>query len=338
MGRPRPSARAAAASPTHRWPSWTARAGRGFTGTLNGGDVEVWDLGPVAPGDRVVAEVDRVAGVGFDPAVALFDADYDLFATNDDINLQLGNLNARVDDYVREASDHFYLAVSISFFSSAGGAYQADARIIRGGAPPAPHAQKLMLWFAGGSNINIRNVGTFDIDPFDAADIDPAYAGNTDLIKTAIIDTIRQNYARFNVEIITSDDSALPAEGSDYSTLYFGQYSSTVFGISEQVDSWNHDACDDGIIYTDGFDDPFSMRPSATQIATAIGNVAAHEAGHLLGLSHVADVLDLMDTTGAANTLLADQEFKRAPLDHSIFRIGFQNGTKLLYDTVGAAP
>ena len=45
-----------------------------------------------------------------------------------------------------------------------------------------------------------------------------------------------------------------------------------------------------------------------------------------------------MDTTGAASTLLADQEFKRSVFDLTIFPIGYQNGLKQLLLTVGAAP
>ena len=61
------------------------------------------------------------------------------------------------------------------------------------------------------------------------------------------------------------------------------------FGISEEVDHWNKNKSDKSIIFTNRFDEPFSPRPSVNGIGVAIGNVASHETGHLMGLEHVAD-------------------------------------------------
>jgi len=58
--------------------------------------------------------------------------------------------------------------------------------------------------------------------------------------------------------------------------------------------------------------------------------------GHLLGLNHVADIYDLMDTTGGASTLLLDQEFLRdSPLDSSVFPFGIQDAWLWLMETLG---
>lgn len=308
-----------------------------WNGTISQGKVEVWDLGPMSPGDRIHVEVSATAGSGIDPAGALFDATQDAFVENDDADASAGDYDTLMDEVVREATDRMYLAITSSFYSSRNGAYFARVVVTRGGPPAAPLAQKLMLNFAGGTGISIPNVGTFDIEPFDAARIDADYAGMTASIKAGIVARVRHCYAGLNVIVQTSDDP-VPIDGPDVSTLYFGEFSRTVFGISQAVDSWNDNYCDDGIIYTDRFDDAFAVKPSPTGIAMAIGNVAAHEGGHLLGLAHVADIDDLMDTTGAASTLLADQVFKRSVFDRSIFPIGFQNGPKKLLLTVGAAP
>ena len=69
----------------------------------------------------------------------------------------------------------------------------------------------------------------------------------------------------------------------------------------------------------------------------AIGNVAAHEVGHLLGLNHVDNINDLMDTTGGPSTLLLNQSFMTSPLDATIFYIGVQDGPMLLQETLGPA-
>ncbi|MCP4594715.1 MAG: hypothetical protein GY842_28615, partial [bacterium] len=57
------------------------------------------------------------------------------------------------------------------------------------------------------------------------------------------------------------------------------------------------------------------------------------EVGHDLGLMHTTDVTELMDTTGAASTLLVDQGFGTA--DVFDFPIGFQNAPLLLEESLG---
>lgn len=308
-----------------------------FTREAGPGVIDVFDLGPMSPGDRIRVAADPAFGSFIDPRAALFDAAEDLFAVNDDVNLQGGQTNSLIDEVVHLATARMYLAITASFFSSQSGMYIADVQVFRNGTPPLPAPQKILLNFAGGNDVDIRNVGVFDIVPFDAARIDPAYAGMTDQIKAGIIARVRAAYTRFNVEVLTSDDG-FPAEGNDYSTIYFGRASRVTFGISEQVDTWNDDCCDDGIVFTDNYDDPFAVKPTVEQIAVAIGNVAAHEGGHLLGLSHVADITDLMDTTGSASTLLVPLDFRRSVLDRTVFPFGRQDGPKTLYATVGAAP
>lgn len=304
-------------------------------GNVGPGIVDVWDLGPMSAGDRVHLSVLTAIGSLLDPTAAFFDANRDLFAVNDD--RVGGGLDSFIDEAVREDTPHFYMAITASFYSSRSGDYLADLHVERGGPAPVPAKQKVLLYFGAVNNIHIDNVGNFTFNAFDGAQINPVYSGKTSEIKAGIVTAFRQNYVRFNVEALLSDDG-WPADGTDYSTIYFGGFSNTVFGISSEVDTWNANACDDGIIYTDSFDTAFAIQPSAAQIALAIGNVAAHEAGHLLGLSHTADVTDLMDTTGSASTLLLDQEFKRAILDRSIFPFGYQNSANHLVLVVGNAP
>ena len=65
--------------------------------------------------------------------------------------------------------------------------------------------------------------------------------------------------------------------------------------------------------------------------------MASHEIGHLLGLNHVDDVYNLMDTTGTAPTFLYDQTFTTSALDDMIFPIGNQDGLLLLLETLGSS-
>jgi hypothetical protein len=134
---------------------------------------------------------------------------------------------------------------------------------------------------------------------------------------------------------MTTDDTGLPGE-SDASRIYFGGFDAQAFGIAENVDVYNADLCDDAIIFTESFSTRvFSFAPTAEEMGTAIGNVACHEAGHLLGLNHVDDDRALMDDQSAADAFLDDQEFMEAPLSGDIMRIGTQDAALLLVETVG---
>src|SRR5262249_16778299 len=157
----------------------------------------------VNPGDHIVLSANKSLGSSLDPTIAMFDQDQDLFAQNDDIDAAGGNFDSQIDAVIRQAGDHFYVAISSSYFSSQSGQYTADLQIIRRD-PPVPASQKLMLNFVGGAAINIPNVGTFDIAPFDAARVDPIYAGQTAQIKAGIAARVRHCYANFNVIVQTS--------------------------------------------------------------------------------------------------------------------------------------
>jgi hypothetical protein len=302
-----------------------------IAGTINDDIPDVYDLGPFSPGDRIVVTVEPAADSLLDPTAAIFDVDGELFVFNDDEDLAADLLRSHIDEVVWIASDHYYLAISKFFLGNQGGTYQGTITVERGGSVSVPAAQYLLLNFAGGT-VTIPNEGSFDMDPFDAADVADAYAGKTDEIKAQIVETVRQSFQDTGLLIITSDDP-LPGPCT-FSTVHFGGFSASKFGMAEAVDQGNRNLCDDGIIFTDGFVgdgiSPFVPLPSLEGAGIAIGNVAAHEAGHLLGLSHVADVMALMDDTGTASTLLADQVFKTAPLSPTVFPIGKQNAPVLL--------
>ncbi len=298
-----------------------------ITGTIEGDDPAVYDLGPFEPGDRIIVAVDAAVGSVLDPTAAVFDANREVFALNDDGDLEANILGSRIDEVVSVASEHYYLAIARFFFDARGGAYEGTVRIERGGTVTPPPVQVLVMNFAGGS-VTLPGEGTITMNAFDAADIDAAYAGKTEEIKAGIVACVRENFEDTSLQIVTSDDPA-PEPGT-FSTMYFGSFSASKFGLAEAVDQGNRDRCDDGIVFTDKFDDPFATQPTVAGMAIAIGNVAAHEAGHLLGLNHVADITALMDSTGTASTLLADQEFKIAPLHAPVFPIGEQNAPLIL--------
>jgi hypothetical protein len=308
-------------------------------------DLDVYLLGQMSRGDRII--VDAYAnGSLLDVTIAVFDDLGRLVYNNDDREAQSScglvappttACDAYVDFIVRHAGNPYYLVVTRSPFASSNaliGSYRVDIVVESGFDVPQPVAQTLLLDFDG-AVVNSPMLGQMTLTVFNAADISPVYEGTTQTIKDRIRDIFEQNYERFNVTILTTDDP-LPPPGTVYSTIFFGGFDRSAFGLSEDVDLYDIDRCDDAIIFTESFTPSvFTGVPTATELGTAIGNVGAHEAGHLLGLNHTDDDLDLMDDQSPADAFLEDQEFKEAPLSTDIMPIGTQDGVLLLDEIVG---
>jgi Matrixin len=302
-------------------------------------DVDVFDLGPLRAGDRVVVDVatDRFF-VKLDSMIAVFDANQSLIAENDD---RPSDLDARIDHVIREDSESFYLVVAKSGLASRSarlGPYYVDITVGSGNDVPQPMSQVVLLDFDGGDP-NAPILGVSVVPPFSASAIDRDFDGQDDVLKGLIADTFRLAFADFDVVVLTTDDVERPSE--PFTTIFFGGFHPPgveAFGISESVDSYNADPADVGIIFSETFrSSVFSTPPSIDQMGVAIGNIAAHEFGHLLGLNHVDDETAIMDAVSPADTFLDVQTFQRAPLFASeLFPIGFQDAMLLLTQIVGA--
>ncbi len=154
---------------------------------------------------------------------------------------------------------------------------------------------------------------------------------------------MRELFAPFGDDVFDTDGD--PPTSASFSTVLLGgsphdipEIDSDTLGFSiNGVDFANRDPGDTAIVFTDAFDASlFSGTPLADEIGLAIGNVAAHETGHLLGLLHVSGNSSLMNFASAATFQNVFLEFTSTSFDDSVFPIGFHYSPMLLSETVGA--
>ncbi len=298
-------------------------------------DIDVFSLGELSAGDRIIIDV-GTPGNSMDPAIAVFDIEARLAFENDDRNYELRQYDPFINQVVRRDSEIYYLAIFKAPLDTTDvlGTYEIQVTRVLGGQVPQTYAQTVVLDCDGGS-ISIPGLDTFVADPFDTGDIDPAYIGMTEATKQQIEKTVLENFEGLALNVHMTPDDALP-QSEPYSTVLFGGENPGTFGLSENIDAFNADPSDEAIVFTSMFTPRrFGRELTAEELGLAIGNIASHELGHLLGLNHVADVYDVMDTVGAPNTFLFDQEFKTSQLDETISPLGLQDSFLLLLETLG---
>jgi hypothetical protein len=197
--------------------------------------------------------------------------------------------------------------------------------------------QQVFLLDFDGATVDIPGDQIYNIPAFDAAEIDEAYAGETDALKQLIIDVFVARFGELDLLLFTTDDEDAPPE--PFTRIVFGGLNPTIFGIAQDIDPYNAVPSDEAIVFANTFNPGvFGRVLSVEELGNAMGQVAAHEAGHTLGLYHVADVTDLMDTIGGPSTLLPVQTFRTSVLDKTVFPIGNQDSPLLLVETLGLAP
>lgn len=294
-------------------------------------DVDLFNLGPLSAGDRLVIDV-TATDANTDSVAAVFDTRQRIHAFNDDRVADSSNLNPRLDFVVRGATGDYFLGVAAFPGSGSTGDYRVSVQITRGAGGNEPAPQIVLLNWVGGSNIVIENVSTFDLAPFDASDVGLP-SSTTEALKDRVQEIVAERYAGFALTLRNTDDDPVPTE--PHSTVYFGGLSRRAFAISEQIDTFNADHSDNAIVFTESFAGAFSTPVTFEQVATAMGNTVAHEVGHLLGLVHTEACNDLMDTSCGNDSLLSVQAFGLAPLHDSVFPIGLQDSAELIAWTLG---
>ncbi len=295
------------------------------------GDIDVYDIGPLHAGDRLMVDVD--ADGRLDAAAAVFDADGNLLYLNDDRNYFARLVDPYLDFTVRRDSDSCYVAVATSPASRSTGDYTASVSPTLDTRLPLPRPQTVLLNFDGASSVAFGGRQPVEIAPFESGKIAPDLEGaNAELIDY-ILTRVREDYLGLDVEFYTSrDDITLP---EDVTTIHFGAHDPALLGVAESVDEFNESSVQEAIVFTDTFEVFSALNPTIEEYATALANVASHETGHLLGLIHTTDTRGIMDITATLRQLMENQAFSRSPIEPTTFPFGHQDAALLLVESVG---
>ncbi len=305
---------------------------RVISGNISGAnDVDVYDLGRVMPGDRVVVSLttaDTLIG-----AIALFDDAGSVLLVNDHRNVYLGRVEPFVDvTFLRESQACFVVVSATPGFDSSGD-YALLASIESAVALPSPRPDVVLLAFGGDGGITIGNRFPVDVPAFDAASVSPVYVGETEAMIDEIVDRVRRDYEPFNVTILSTSEGDWAESG--HTLIYFGTFDEALLGVAEGVDEFNATRSQEAIVFTDTFEAFMRLSPSRKQMSQAIANVASHEIGHLLGMVHTNDPFGIMDVTASLSQLMTDQAFTRSPIYAAVFPLGDQDALQYLLDTLG---
>ncbi|MGB0716334.1 MAG: hypothetical protein ACPGXK_10675 [Phycisphaerae bacterium] len=304
---------------------------RVIRGSIAGNDVDVYDLGAVREGDRVLVEI--TASDTLDPALAIFDETRASLLINDHRNAYLGRKDPYVDVTLTRDSEHCYLAIAATPYYNDNGDYALLASLETNQPIPSPLPEGVLLVFNGANNVRIGSRPSINVPTFDAADIDNQYAGQTREMISRVTNLVRADFAEHDIEIFSTAEDA--SWDGVMTRIYFGTYDPGLLGVAEGVDELNRTPTQEAIIFTDTFAAFAPIEPSVEEMSQALANVTSHEIGHLLGLVHTRDSLGIMDVTASLNQLLADQSFRMSPIYEDVYPVGYQNAGQSLMDAVG---
>lgn len=303
-----------------------------ISGRINSGDdIDVYDLGPVEPGDRIIVNI--TSDDSLDGAMALFDDAGAALLVNDHRNVYLGRSGPFIDVIIRRPSQSCFVALASTPGYDSTGEYVLTAYDEFPTPIPAPRPDVILLDFDWETNVRIGSRPVIDVPAFDAANISSAYRGETDEMMAQIVASVREDFAAYNVTILSTSEGA--EYGAAMSRIHFGTFDEALLGVAEGVDEYNATSGQEAIVFTDTFSAFMRLNPSVSEMAQAVANVASHEIGHLLGLIHTDNPDDLMDVTASLSELLLDQEFAKSPIYTAVFPLGSQDSVQSLLDAAG---
>jgi hypothetical protein len=290
------------------------------------GEYRLFDIGTAQRGDQLTIAVNDPFTTAGSFILAVFDENNDL------VMRSIVGVGQPLTHHVRDFTSKLMIGVT-PLSGSGGGPFQFRAERRPGGEPRAGTPQLVYLNFNGAANVRVHNRAAVSFGPFLASNIAVRFTGLTPQIRERITAVVREDYAPYQVTVVSSDDGPPPDEA--HTTIHFGGNDSNLLGLADSVDLYNSLPVQSAIVYTDAFSAYEMMNLDAEELGLMIGNVASHELGHLLGLYHTKNPADVMDTTGSAWDLAGDQAFSRAALEPSVFPWGNENSPRLLEHAVG---
>lgn len=287
-------------------------------------------LGSLSRGE--VIRVEAMSDVVY--RVALYDADYTLIPAGS-LHDFTGQRRALEIPIARDTLAS-YLRLDLRFLSETN---QPMILLTRLGvmSRPEPRGQTVMLNFGGQEDVIFRSgyliparVGTID-DP---------------VIRQIAARQFRSVFAPYNLTVLTDAD---PLPAAPFSAIHIGpaELSTYNYGLAEFIDSRNAYPDDIAVVDTNQPALDIARLLGPETFGRAIGMIAAHEMGHLLGLEHVSDPDALMtgaqcQGTGADIERMLRRQFKRAPIIMAVadlrqWVVGYQDAAAELLEMIGAA-
>jgi hypothetical protein len=289
------------------------------SGTLVGSkDFDVFDLGQIQQG-QMFSVFARLNGCPQDSkiVIGLFSDDEVARLSSE---LDCGSSEVEAFSYQAIKTGHYFLAIAFGE-DGVSGSMAYRLRVSQDSRKPLvfPGHETVFLDFNGATRVWIGGEFWETLLPLSST----FGASRATLIAGSVLETVRQDYAGFDIDILSSYERAQPSAA--HSVVYLAGNRGEFLGLADSVNWYNSDLADRAVIFGGNFD---FAGWTTVQIAKSIGNVVSHELGHLVGLSHTDDDTELMDKATPDRLLRDDQDFHRAPL--SEFPIGWQDPIELL--------
>jgi len=322
---------------------------------------QIFDLGALNQGDRLFISLMSAPGFG------------DFYTPQSEFSLMIVDANQRIltwyEALYTTELEQFVLFTpetklivghnSLHYYVIADGGVNVHVRVQADSGLFEPLPQRVFVDFDGAADVAAGNQPIRTIPALRASDFNQFFAVSPDwdddettILKTVVMAKLRDIYSAFDVEFVSSDDGVLP--DLPFQTIHIGGSTpDELLGISDYVDPRNDTTTGTAIVYateiaeqgitgSGGWTNPMV---NVNDLGVAVGTVAAHQVGQLLGLRNTDDPTDIME--GSSIRQVADPTIPRILKSAtvtateqvgSLGAIGIQNAPLLLQETIGLDP